>query len=65
MILVHLSVNGRPAILDATNIMFAEECVSDDTLFTRIYLKQPLPDGKSPGIIDVEENVDDLLNAIR
>ena len=44
MILVHLSVNGKPALINFTNILFAEECEREDAngkviSFTRLYLK--------------------------
>lgn len=64
MILVHLSVNGKAAILDRSYIVFAEECTDNENnlMFTRIYLKQPLPGENGSPFIDVVETVEFLLN---
>lgn len=69
MILVHLSVNGKSALLDKNNILFAEETTGKDAddkevEFTRIYLKQPLPSENESYWIDVQESVKTLLKAL-
>lgn len=70
MILVHLSVNGKPALIDPTNILFAEECEGQDAeykqlSFTRLYLRQPLPGENGSVFVDVKEDVAKLLKAMR
>lgn len=70
MILVHLSVNGKPALIDPTNILFAEECEGLDSekksiAFTRLYLRQPLPGEDGSAFVDVKEDVSKLMKAIR
>lgn len=69
MILVHLSVNGKSALLDENNILFAEETAGKDNddnnvEFTRVYLKQPLPGENETYWIDVQESVKTLLKAL-
>ena len=64
MILIHLSVNNKPALIDAENIVFVEECEAvdqDNISFTRIYLKQPILEEKW---IDVKEKVEAILQSI-
>lgn len=70
MLIVHLSVNNKPAILDEKNILFAEECEGKDTSenkvnFTRIYLKQPFTAEESVTQIDVTESVEKLLKLLK
>ena len=70
MILVHLSVNGKPALVDPTNILFADECEGQDAenthlSFTRLYLKQPLPGDGETAFVDVKEDIAKLLKAMR
>lgn len=70
MILVHLSVNEKPALIDSENILFAEECDRQDEekkplSFTRLYLKQPLPGEDGSVFIDVKEDVAKLMKAMR
>lgn len=69
MILVHLSVNGKSALLDENNILFAEETAGkdnddNDVEFTRVYLKQPLPGENETYWIDVQETAKKILQAI-
>ena len=70
MILIHLSVNGNPALLDVENILFAEECESKiegkktPVKFTRVYLKQPIQEDDDTKWIDIKEKVLDLLKEI-
>lgn len=69
MILVHLSVNDKPALLDENNILFAEETTGKDAddkevEFTRIYLKQPLSGENESYWIDVQETAKKILQAI-
>ena len=66
MILVHLSINGKLAIINSEQIIFAEECEGKNEKnelisFTRIYLKQALPGENGSSIIDVNESVETLL----
>lgn len=70
MILVHLSVNGKPALIDPSNILFAEECDGKDAgnkqlFFTRLYLRQPLPGDDGSIFVDVKEDVAKLMKAMR
>ena len=69
MILVHLSVNGKAAIINPEMIMFAEECEGlddgKDVRFTRVYLKQPLQGENGTNIIDVRESVERIAKAMR
>lgn len=70
MILVHLSINKKSALIDEGNIMFAEECDDKDRdgnviSFTRIYFKQPLPGENGSTEVDVCENVKSLIAKIR
>ena len=69
MILVHLSTNGKSAIVDPTLVMFAEDCSgekdNEQIRFTRMYLKQPLPGENETSFIDVQENVEKILKAIK
>ena len=70
MILVHLSVNGKPALVDTANILFADECEGQDAeknqlSFTRLYLKQPLPGEEGTAFVDVKEDITKLLKAMR
>ena len=70
MILVHLSVNNKPALIDPTNVLFAEECEGQDSekrsvSFTRLYLKQPLPGDGGTAFVDVKEDIAKLLKAMR
>ena len=70
MLIVHLSVNNNPALLDEKNILFAEECEGEDSSknkieFTRIYLKQPLPAEEPVEQIDVIESVEKLLKLLK
>lgn len=70
MILVHLSVNGKPALVDPQNILFAEECELQDAekksvSFTRLYFRQPLPVEDGSAFIDVKEDVAKLMKAMR
>lgn len=70
MILVHLSMNGKAAICDPQNILFAEECDGQDeqenpVSFTRIYLKQPLPGENGSMWLDVQESVDKILKSLK
>ena len=66
MILVHLSVNEKAAIINPEMIMFAEECEGVDNgkaiTFTRVYLKQPLQSENGTNIIDVRERVQRIAN---
>lgn len=69
MILVHLSVNDKPALIDEKNILFAEETSGKDQEnkeieFTRLYLKQSLPGENETYWIDVQETVKTLLKAL-
>lgn len=62
MIVVHLSANGKAAIIDPKLIMFAEDCDGNDkdgnpVQFTRLYLKQPLPGDEGTSWIDIREPV--------
>ena len=69
MILVHLSVNGKAAIIDTEIIMFAEDCEGEKDgekiVFTRIYLKQPLPGDNETSFIDVQESVQKIAKDFR
>ena len=69
MILVHLSVNGKAAIIDPEMIMFAEEGEGEKDgekiVFTRIYLKQPLPGENENRFIDVQESVQKIAKDFR
>lgn len=70
MILIHLSVNGKSAICDMDNILFAEEIDSEDddgkaVHFTRIYLKQPLPGDNGSVFIDVQESVEKMVKYMK
>lgn len=69
MILVHLSITGKPAILDPDAMIFAEESeVTKDgkpIAFTRVYLRQPLPGEGECSYIDVQESVETLLREIK
>ena len=69
MIVVHLSVNGKPAIVNPEFIIFVEDCSiekDEETInFTRIYLKQALPGDEATSFVDVQENVDKLYKMIK
>lgn len=70
MILVHLSMNGKAAICDQENILFAEEVEGKDKdgkeiSFTRIYLKQPLPGENGTSWIDVQESVEKIAKQMK
>lgn len=70
LIPVTLYSNGKPALLDAETVMFAEECESENDngkkiFFTRIYLKQPIHVDEDVLFIDIKENVKDILKAIK
>ena len=69
MILVHLSVTGKAAIIDPEIIMFAEDCEGEQDgkpiTFTRIYLKQPLPGENESSFIDVQESVQKIAKELR
>lgn len=69
MVSVHLSANGKAAIIDPTLIMFAEDCDGNDkdgkpVRFTRLYLRQPLPGEDGTSWIDVREPVEKIAKLI-
>ena len=68
MILIHLSVTGKPAIIDEENILMAEEAEGEDrdgkaVEFTRIFLRQPIPgeNEESGKWVDVKESVRKIM----
>lgn len=70
MIFVHLSANGKAAIIDPELIMFAEDCDGNDkdgnlVHFTRLYLKQPLPGEDGTSWIDIRESVEKIAKMIK
>ena len=71
MIFIHLSVNDGLALLDENNILFAEQLEGKDNddkdiKFTRIYLKQPIPNGEEEtSWLDIRESVEKLAKLIK
>lgn len=70
MILVHLSINNKPALIDEKNILFAEECEGKDQQgnnveFTRIYFKQPLTTEEPIGQVDIIESVEKMIKLLK
>lgn len=70
MILIHLSVSGKPALIDVKNILFIEECEGQNDKeehieFTRIYLKQPLQANEPITQIDVIETVEKIIKLLK
>ena len=70
MIIVHLSVNKKPAIIKSDIIVFAEECDGKDKdgnelHFTRIYLEKPFLSESEDRFIDVVESVDKIAKAMK
>lgn len=71
MIFIHLSVNNGLALLDENNILFAETLEGKDEdkkeiKFTRVYLKQPIPNGDDETQwIDIHESVEKLAKLIK
>ena len=65
MVIVHLSVNGKPAMISPDFINFAEECEiqQDDKLieFTRVYFKQKIDTENPIEYIDIKENIKQLI----
>ena len=65
MVVITLSVNGKPAMIEKANILFAEEIESERISFTRIYLKQPIPGEDETLFVDVKETVNHLAKAMK
>jgi len=70
MLLVHLSVNNKPALIQENNILFVEECEGEDNNknhveFTRIYFKQPIATENPIIQIDVIEKVEKLIKMMK
>lgn len=70
MISIHLSANGKHAIIDPELIMFAEDCDGTDKdkkpiQFTRIYLTQSLPGEDGSIVIDIQENAEKLMKMMK
>lgn len=70
MLLVHLAVNNKPALIQQNNILFAEECEGEDDKknkveFTRVYFKQPISTEEPIVQIDIVEKIDKLLKLMK
>ena len=71
MLVVHLSVNNKPALIQENNILFVEECEGEDkeknhVEFTRLYFKQPVTTTEDPIVqIDIVEKVEKLLKMMK
>jgi hypothetical protein len=71
MILIHLFLNGKAALLDETNISLVEECEGEDdkkvpVSFTRIYLKNAIETNDDEiKQIDVQESADKICRMIK
>ena len=70
MILVHLSINNKPALVDEKNILFIEECEGqnqqgENVEFTRVYFKQPLTAEEPIGQIDIVESVEKMIKLLK
>ena len=70
MLLVHLAVNNKLALIHQNNILFAEECEGEDAEknkieFTRVYFKQPISTEEPIVQIDIVEKIDKLLKLMK